>query len=59
MDAIDSFKVEALDNMASTIGTLEGEVGKSREYLDRVQRQNPQVTRGSLDLGGTGDRTGR
>jgi len=53
MDAIDSFKVEALDNMAATIGTLETEVGKSREYLDRVERQNQQVTRGSLDLGGT------
>jgi uncharacterized protein YaaN involved in tellurite resistance len=51
MDAIDSFKVEALDNMAATIGTLETEVGKSREYLDRVERQNPQVTRGALDLG--------
>jgi uncharacterized protein YaaN involved in tellurite resistance len=59
MDAIDSFKVEALDNMATTIGTLETEVGKSREYLDRVQRQNPQVTRGSLDLGVTGDSTHR
>jgi uncharacterized protein YaaN involved in tellurite resistance len=56
MDAIDSFKVEALDNMAATIGTLETEVGKSREYLDRVERQNPQVTRGSLDLGGTSQR---
>ena len=53
MDAIDSFKVEALDNMAATIGTLETEVGKSREYLDRVERQNPQVSHGSLDLGGT------
>ena len=53
MDAIDSFKVEALDNMAATIGTLETEVGKSREYLDRVERQNPQVTHGALDLGST------
>jgi uncharacterized protein YaaN involved in tellurite resistance len=61
MDAIDSFKVEALDNMAATIGTLETEVGKSRDYLDRVQRQNPQVTRGSLDLGSASgtDRAGR
>jgi uncharacterized protein YaaN involved in tellurite resistance len=58
MDAIDSFKVEALDNMAATIGTLETEVGKSREYLDRVERQDPKVTTGSLDLGGSG-RTGR
>ena len=55
MDAIDSFKVEALDNMAATIGTLETEVGKSREYLDRVERQNPQVTRGALDLGAPPD----
>ncbi len=51
MDAIDTFKVEALDTMAATIGTLETEVGKSRQYLDRVERQDPQVTRGSLDLG--------
>jgi uncharacterized protein YaaN involved in tellurite resistance len=55
MDAIDSFKLEALDNMAATIGTLETEVGKSREYLDRVERQNPQVTRGALDLGAPPD----
>jgi len=52
MDAIDSFKVEALDNMAATIGTLETEVGKSREYLDRVERQDQRVTHGSLDLDG-------
>ena len=51
MDTIDSFKVQALDNMAATIGTLETEVGKSREYLDRVQNQNPAVSHGSLDLG--------
>jgi uncharacterized protein YaaN involved in tellurite resistance len=57
MDAIDSFKVEALDTMAATIGTLETEVGKSRDYLDRVERQDQRVTGGSLDLGGT-DRAG-
>ena len=57
MDAIDSFKVEALDNMAASIGTLETEVGKSRDYLDRVERQDQQVAHGSLDLGGT-DRAG-
>jgi uncharacterized protein YaaN involved in tellurite resistance len=57
MDAIDSFKVEALDNMAASIGTLESEVGKSREYLDRVERQDQRVTHGSLDLG-SAPRTG-
>jgi len=51
MDAIDTFKVQALDNMAATIGTLETEVSKSQAYLDRVNRQNQKVTMGSLDLG--------
>ncbi len=50
MDAIDTFKVEALDNMAATIGTLEGEVTKSRAYLDRVAQQDQRVVHGSLDL---------
>jgi uncharacterized protein YaaN involved in tellurite resistance len=49
MDAIDTFKVEALDNMAATIGTLESEVTKSRTYLDRVAQQDQRVVRGSLD----------
>jgi uncharacterized protein YaaN involved in tellurite resistance len=50
MDAIDTFKVEALDNMAATIGTLESEVTKSRTYLDRVSQQDQRVVHGSLDL---------
>ncbi|TCO22085.1 uncharacterized protein YaaN involved in tellurite resistance [Kribbella steppae] len=50
MDAIDAFKVEALDNMAATIGTLETEVTKSRAYLDRVAQQDQRVVHGSLDL---------
>ncbi|MFN8077825.1 MAG: toxic anion resistance protein [Kineosporiaceae bacterium] len=53
MDAIDTFKVQALDTMAATIGTLEGEVAKSRSYLERVNRQDERVAGGSLDLGGT------
>ena len=51
MDAIDTFKVEALDNMAATIGTLETEVTKSRSYLERVQNRDDRVVAGSLDLG--------
>ncbi|WP_020392038.1 toxic anion resistance protein [Kribbella catacumbae] len=51
MDAIDTFKVEALDNMAATIGTLETEVTKSRSYLDRVAKQDQRVIQGTLDLG--------
>ncbi len=51
MDAIDQFKVQALDSMAATIGVLENEVTKSRSYLDRVQRQDQRIASGSLDLG--------
>ena len=51
MDAIDTFKVQALDNMAATIGTLETEVAKSRSYLDRANRVNANVQMGALDLG--------
>jgi uncharacterized protein YaaN involved in tellurite resistance len=50
MDAIDTFKVEALDSMAATIGTLENEVAKSQSYLERVARQDDRVASGSLDL---------
>ncbi|MEI2777240.1 MAG: toxic anion resistance protein [Tetrasphaera sp.] len=51
MDAIDNFKLQALDNMAATIGTLETEVAKSRSYLDRVQRQDQRIAQGSLNIG--------
>jgi len=51
MDAIDTYKVQALDSMAATIGTLETEVAKSQAYLDRANRQNPNVMAGSLDIG--------
>ena len=51
MDAIDTYKVQALDAMSATIGTLETEVAKSQAYLDRANRQNQQVAMGSLELG--------
>lgn len=54
MDSIDSFKLQALDTMSSTIGTLETEVNRSREYLDRARRSEAnQAALGtsSLDLG--------
>lgn len=50
MDAIDEFKARALDSMAATIGVLETEVGKSKEYLARVQSQDQRGAQ-SLDLG--------
>ena len=55
MDSIDTFKMKALDSMQATITTLEGEVVKSRDYLDRVSRHDQQLATGALDLddGGT------
>jgi len=52
MDSIDTFKMQALDTMAATIGALEAEVDKSRSYLNRVQRQDRQLASGALDIEG-------
>ena len=52
MDSIDTFKMQALDTMAQTIGTLESEVAKSKEYLDRVNSADQRMAAGSLDLEG-------
>ncbi len=49
MDSIDEFKLRALDNMAQTIGVLEHEVDKSKEYLARVKTQDERGTQ-TLDL---------
>jgi uncharacterized protein YaaN involved in tellurite resistance len=37
MDAIDAFKLKALDSMKSTVGTLSNEVEKSKGYIARAQ----------------------
>ena len=37
MDAIDTFKLKALDSMKTTIGTLSTEVEKSRGYIARAE----------------------
>ena len=37
MDAIDSFKLKALDSMKVTVGTLSNEVEKSRGYIARAE----------------------
>ncbi|MFD1035161.1 toxic anion resistance protein [Sphingomonas hankookensis] len=44
MDAIDTFKLKALDSMKTTIGTLSNEVEKSRGYIARAEgaSQNAQ-----------------
>lgn len=37
MDAIDTFKLKALDTMKTTVTTLEGEVAKSKGYIARAE----------------------
>jgi len=50
MDSIDEFKVKALDTMAQTIGVLENEVEKSKDYVARVQQQDQRLASGQLDI---------
>jgi len=40
MDAVDSFKMKALDSMKTTVDTLTGEVEKSRAYIARAEGQS-------------------
>jgi uncharacterized protein YaaN involved in tellurite resistance len=53
MDTIDEFKLRALDSMSQTIGVLETEVTKSKDYLERVRQQDARgtVQPATLDLG--------
>jgi uncharacterized protein YaaN involved in tellurite resistance len=54
MDAIDTFKTQALDSMSQTVTALQAEVGKSQAYLARVQASDAREASGgpdSLDLG--------
>lgn len=40
MDAVDSFKLKALDSMKTTVETLSGEIDKSRAYIARAEGQS-------------------
>ena len=48
MDAIDTFKTEALESMSQTVTVLETEIEKSQTYLARVRASEAR------DAGGTG-----
>jgi uncharacterized protein YaaN involved in tellurite resistance len=50
MDAIDTFKLKALDSMKTTVNTLSNEVEKSRGYIARAEGQ----AQGSAALTGGG-----
>jgi uncharacterized protein YaaN involved in tellurite resistance len=51
MDAIDSFKAQALDSMQTTITTLETEIGKAQPYVTRVRQSDQRPDVGELDIG--------
>ena len=53
MDAIDTFKTEALESMSQTVTVLETEIDKSQTYLARVRASEARDAGGTdvLDLG--------
>jgi uncharacterized protein YaaN involved in tellurite resistance len=54
MDALDTFKLQALDAMSQTVTALETEIGKSQAYLQRVRAADAKGStpeRDVLDLG--------
>jgi uncharacterized protein YaaN involved in tellurite resistance len=38
MDAIDSFRAQAVDSMAQTVTALEGQIERAKPYLERTRR---------------------
>ncbi|MCU1487717.1 MAG: toxic anion resistance protein [Actinomycetia bacterium] len=53
MDAVDTYKAQALDAMATTVTALETEIDKAQGYLSRVRQADERAESGSLDLGPT------
>ena len=56
MDAIDTFKVQALDSMQQTVGTLQTEISKAQSYLNRIQASDAQAEATGDDVLDLGDR---
>ena len=50
MDAIDTFKLQALDSMQKTITTLETEIDKAQSYLARVKSTDTKTESGDLTI---------
>ena len=50
MDAIDTFKLQALDAMSKTISTLETEVDKAQSYLARSKSADTRTESGDLTI---------
>lgn len=54
MDAMSDYKSRALEGMKQTVDTLEGEIGKARERLDRVRQEEAREA-----VSGPGDAAAR
>jgi uncharacterized protein YaaN involved in tellurite resistance len=44
LDAIDTFKVGALQSMKTTVGELQTQVDRAKTYLDRAQKDGSQTS---------------
>ena len=38
MDAVDTFRAQAVDRMAQTVQALEGQIERAKPYLERIRR---------------------
>ncbi len=55
MDMIDKFKVQALDNMRTTVNTLSGEIEKAQTYVDRARTAEIGQAHAATLTSGSGD----
>jgi uncharacterized protein YaaN involved in tellurite resistance len=55
MDMIDKFKVQALDNMRTTVNTLSGEIQKAQAYVERARTAEIGQAHAATLTRGTGD----
>ncbi len=45
MDAVDTFRAQAVDSMAQTVTALEGQIERAKPYLERTRRGERQLIR--------------
>jgi uncharacterized protein YaaN involved in tellurite resistance len=55
MDMIDKFKVQALDNMRTTVNTLQNEITKAQTYVERARTAEIGQAQAARMTSGTGD----
>ncbi|HYW27929.1 MAG TPA: toxic anion resistance protein [Terriglobales bacterium] len=55
MDMIDKFKVQALDNMRTTVNTLQTEISKAQTYVERARTAEIGQAHAARMTSGTGD----